>query len=77
MTSIDGIIEAIATNVISWTIVAATFNMADLIPSTENIVQWTVGMGVGLSVMIFNIIRSVQAYDDWKHNRKSRNKPTA
>jgi hypothetical protein len=66
------IIETTVTNIVSWTIVAATFNYSSLIPSTENIIQWSLGLCVMVSVMTYNAIRSIQAYDDWKQKRRDR-----
>ena len=75
MSIFDEVVEMVLTNTVSWTIVAATFNYADLIPTSENLIQWTVGLCVGVSVMVYNVIRGVHLYDDLKHKRAERSKP--
>jgi len=66
------IIETAVTNIVSWTIVAATFNYSSLIPNPENLIQWTVGLMVGISVTAYNFMRLIQAVDDYREKRKAR-----
>ena len=54
----DKIIEIVATNAVSWFIVAATFSYTELIPSADRIVEWIVGLVVAMSIICFNIIRA-------------------
>lgn len=62
----EDLIELAGLNVASGLFMLATFRWDVLIPPPERIVEWAVGLTVGLTIIILNIAKLVKLYTDTK-----------
>jgi hypothetical protein len=62
----EDLIELAGLNVASGLFMLATFRWDVLIPPPERIVEWAVGLTVGLTIIILNIAKLVKLYIDTK-----------
>ena len=60
----EDFIELAGLNVASGLFMLATFRWDVLIPPPERIVEWAVGLTVGLTIIILNIAKLVKLYID-------------
>lgn len=60
----EDLIELAGLNVASGLFMLATFRWDVLIPPPERIVEWAVGLTVGLTIIILNIAKLVKLYVD-------------
>jgi hypothetical protein len=51
-------------NIASSLFLAATFRWDMLIPPPERIVEWVVGLTVGLTIIVLNVAKLVKIYTD-------------
>lgn len=58
----EDIIELAGLNVASGLFMLATFRWDVLIPPPERIVEWAVGLTVGLTIIILNVVKIINAY---------------
>ena len=69
MSSYDSI-EWVVTNVASLTIVVATFGYGHYIPAADQIVQWSLGLLVAATIIVFNVVRTLHYIKDLRRPRK-------
>lgn len=60
----EDLIELAGLNVASGLFMLATFRWDVLIPPPERIVEWAVGLTVGLTIIILNIAKLIKLYVD-------------
>jgi|APGre2960657404_1045060.scaffolds.fasta_scaffold796338_1 hypothetical protein len=60
----EDLIELAGLNVASGLFMLATFRWDVLIPPPERLVEWAVGLTVGLTIIILNIAKLVKLYVD-------------
>jgi hypothetical protein len=60
----EDLIELAGLNVASGLFMLATFRWDVLIPPPERIVEWAVGLTVGLTIIILNIAKLAKLYID-------------
>ena len=60
----EDLIELAGLNVASGLFMLATFRWDVLIPPPDRIVEWAVGLTVGLTIIILNIAKLVKLYID-------------
>jgi hypothetical protein len=60
----EDLIELAGLNVASGLFMLATFRWDVLIPPPERLVEWAVGLTVGLTIIILNIAKLVKLYID-------------
>jgi hypothetical protein len=60
----EDLIELAGLNVASGLFMLATFRWDVLIPPPERILEWAVGLTVGLTIIILNIAKLVKLYID-------------
>jgi hypothetical protein len=58
----EDIIELAGLNVASGLFMLATFRWDVLIPPPERLVEWAVGLTVGLTIIILNVVKIINAY---------------
>ena len=71
MSNHEDIIATATQNVISLSVIAATFRWSAFIPPPERMIEWILGALVAVSILTYNIIRIVQAIKYRGRNRKS------
>lgn len=59
---IEDLIELAGLNLASGLFMLATFRWEALIPSPDRIVEWSIGLMVGLTIIILNLVKIVKAY---------------
>jgi hypothetical protein len=62
----EDLIELAGLNVASGLFMLATFRWDVLIPPPERLVEWAVGLTVGLTIIILNIAKLIKLYVDTK-----------
>ena len=67
-TQIEDYLELAGLNVASGLFMLATFRWEALIPSPERIIEWSVGLMVGGSIITLNVIKAVNAYKNKKNS---------
>jgi hypothetical protein len=60
----EDLIELAGLNVASGLFMLATFRWDVLIPPPERLVEWAVGLTVGLTIIILNIAKLIKLYVD-------------
>ena len=68
-------VEWVVTNVASLSVVVASFG-GNLIPPADQLVQWSVGLLVAGTIIVFNVVRTLHYYREFKkpfRKRKPRN----
>ena len=60
----EDLIELAGLNVASGLFMLATFRWDVLIPPPERLVEWAVGLTVGLTIIILNIAKLIKLYID-------------
>jgi hypothetical protein len=58
----EDLIELAGLNVASGLFMLATFRWDVLIPPPERIVEWAVGLTVGFTIIILNVVKIINAY---------------
>lgn len=61
------VIETAVANVASWLFVLTTFHWSALIPPSDRIVEWGIGLLVGLSILTYNVVKTVMLIKNRKH----------
>lgn len=61
------VIETAAANVASWLFVLTTFHWSALIPPSDRIVEWSMGLLVGVSILTYNAVKTVVLIKNRKH----------
>ena len=67
---IQELAEYTGLNIASVTFLALTFRWDMLIPPPDRIVEWSVGLMVGVSILVLNIAKLVKLYYDAKNKSK-------
>ena len=67
---IQELAEYTGLNVASVTFLALTFRWDMLIPPPDRIVEWSIGLMVGVSILVLNIAKLVKLYQDIKSKKK-------
>ena len=66
----EDIVATATQNVISLSVIAATFRWSVFIPPPERMIEWMLGALVAVSILVYNIIRIIQAIKYKGRNRK-------
>lgn len=61
------VIETAVANVASWLFVLTTFHWSALIPPSDRIVEWGIGLLVGLSILTYNVVKTIMLIKNRKH----------
>jgi len=61
MTHFEDNLITVGQNVLSITLMAASFKWTSLLPPPDRIIEFVLGVLVGLSVVVFNIVRTWQS----------------
>jgi hypothetical protein len=67
---IQELAEYTGLNIASVTFLALTFRWDMLIPPPDRIVEWSVGLMVGVSILVLNIAKLIKLYYDTKNKSK-------
>lgn len=62
--------EWVVTNVASFTVLVATFGYGQYIPAADQIVQWSLGLLVAATLIVFNVVRTIHYLKDIRKPRK-------
>ena len=66
-TQIEDYLELAGLNIASGLFMLATFRWEVFIPSPDRIIEWSIGLLVGVSIIVLNIIKAVNAYKNKKN----------
>ena len=58
----EDLIEIAGLNVVSGLFMLATFKWEVLIPSPDRIIEWCIGLMVGVTIIVLNVVKIVNAY---------------
>jgi hypothetical protein len=64
---IEDYLELIGLNIASGMFMLATFHWETFIPAPDRIIEWSVGLMVGVSIIVLNIVKAVNAYKTKKN----------
>ena len=66
------LLEYAGANIASTLFLLVTFRWHELIPGPDRLVEWGIGLTVGVSLIALNIIKGVKYYREIKNQRHDR-----
>lgn len=66
MSNAEDITISVAQNVLSAVVIATSFRWNSLLPQSDRVVEWVMGLMVAASILAYNIVRIYQSIKDRK-----------